>query len=78
MPTFLTACAAFIYRLKFICIPANLEELQNEERRERENFKDQIEDLKAKCQEKQEIVNQARYSSNGFTPTLRVSFYLLN
>ena len=39
---------------------ANLEELQNEERREKENYKDQIEDLKAKCQEKQEIVNRSR------------------
>ena len=39
---------------------ANLEELQNEERREKENYKDQIEDLKAKCQEKQEIVNISR------------------
>jgi len=40
---------------------ANLEELQNEERREKENYKDQIEDLKAKCQEKQEIVNRSRF-----------------
>lgn len=40
---------------------ANLEELQNEERRETKNYEDQIEDLKAKCQERQEIVNQARY-----------------
>ena len=39
---------------------ANLEELQNEERREKEDYKDQIEDLKAKCQEKQEIVNISR------------------
>jgi len=38
---------------------SNLEELQNEERREKENYKDQIEDLKAKCQEKQEIVNRS-------------------
>lgn len=40
---------------------ANLEELQDEERRETKNYEDQIEDLKAKCQERQEIVNQARY-----------------
>ena len=44
-------------------LAANLEELQNEERRETDNFKDQIEDLKAKCQEKQEIVNKVRYVS---------------
>ncbi|XP_068762170.1 cilia- and flagella-associated protein 184-like [Montipora capricornis] len=43
---------------RYLKYMSNLEELQNEERRETESFKDQIEDLKAKCQEKQEIVNK--------------------
>ncbi|XP_020613200.1 coiled-coil domain-containing protein 96-like [Orbicella faveolata] len=44
---------------RYLKYMSNLEELQNEERREKENYKDQIEDLKAKCQEKQEIVNRS-------------------
>ncbi|XP_067044467.1 cilia- and flagella-associated protein 184-like [Acropora muricata] len=48
---------------RYLKYMSNLEELQNEERRERESFKDQIEDLKAKCQEKQEIVDK---TSDGF------------
>lgn len=43
---------------RYLKYMSNLEELQNEDRRERDNFKDQIEDLKEKCQEKQEIVNK--------------------
>ena len=39
---------------------ANLEDLQNEEKRELENYKIQIEELKEKCVEKQEAVNEAR------------------
>lgn len=40
---------------------ANLEELQNEERREKENFKIQIEDLKSKCYGKEQTVEDSRY-----------------
>ena len=65
--------------INFISIPANLEELQNEEGRERESFKDQIEDLKAKCQEKQEIINRTRCVSQTFTLTKQTkSFYVTN
>ena len=41
-------------------LSANLEELQNEEKRERESFKQQIEELKERCQEKQESVDHLR------------------
>ncbi|RMX54659.1 hypothetical protein pdam_00009337 [Pocillopora damicornis] len=44
---------------RYLKYMSNLEELQDEERRETKNYEDQIEDLKAKCQERQEIVNQA-------------------
>ncbi|KAM7426029.1 Coiled-coil domain-containing protein 96 [Porites harrisoni] len=44
---------------RYLKYMSNLEELQNEEGREKESYEEQIEDLKAKCKEKQEIVNRS-------------------
>ncbi|XP_048575975.1 coiled-coil domain-containing protein 96 [Nematostella vectensis] len=49
---------------RYLKYMSNLEELQNEEKREQESFKSQIEDLKTRCQEKQEAVEK---SSADFT-----------
>ena len=54
---------------------ANLEELQNEEGREKESYEEQIEDLKAKCKEKQEIVNRSRYVLLSTANTIANDFF---
>ncbi|KAK3705171.1 hypothetical protein QZH41_013975, partial [Actinostola sp. cb2023] len=44
---------------RYLKYMSNLEELQNEEKRERENYKIQIEDLKSKCHEKEQTVEDS-------------------
>ena len=44
----------------FFISKANLEELQGEQAREQESYKEQIEELKERCFEKQNKVTEAR------------------
>ena len=62
-------------QIDFFHTLANLEELQNEEGREKESYEEQIEDLKAKCKEKQEIVNRSRYVLLSTANTIANDFF---
>jgi hypothetical protein len=45
----------------FLSVSANLDDLRRQDTEEREYFKGQIEELKEKCQDKQERVNDERF-----------------